>query len=142
MIMTWYLGWVDFRTWKTFPKFLVNKCCLNFDIGCLVCQNLPKNTKKGNCWLKTRGGSVMSCLQPWYLGDKWPKVLSSWISERRIFAFSQQNRLFLEIYSVIWLGIVWKINYNVSWLGRLMRVMAIDQRSENPEALWKIWFNL
>ena len=55
MIMTWYLGWGDFRAWKTFPEFLVNKCWLNFDIGCLICQNLPKNAKKGKCWLKMRG---------------------------------------------------------------------------------------
>ena len=73
MIMTRYLGWGDFRAWKTFSKFLVNKCCLNFDIGCLVCQNLPKNAKKGNCWLKARGVSVIYCLQPWYLGEKWLK---------------------------------------------------------------------
>ena len=56
MIMTWYLGWGDFRAWKTFSEFLVNRCWLNFDIGCLICQNLPKNAKKGNCWLKIRGG--------------------------------------------------------------------------------------
>ena len=73
MIMTWYLGWGNFRAWKTFSEFLVNRCWLNFDIGCLICQNLPKNAKKGNCWLKTRGVSVISCLQPWYLGEKWPK---------------------------------------------------------------------
>ena len=73
MIMTWYLGWDDFRAWKTFSKFLVNRCWLNFDIGCRICQNLPKNDKKGNCWLKSRGVSVISCLQPWYLGEKWPK---------------------------------------------------------------------
>ena len=73
MIMTWYLGWGDFRAWQTFSKFLVNRCWLNFDIWCLICQNRPKNAKKGNCWLKSRGVSVISCLQPWYLGEKWPK---------------------------------------------------------------------
>ena len=73
MILTWYLGWGDFRAWQTFSKFLVNRCWLNFDIWCLICQNRPKNAKKGNCWLKSRGVSVISCLQPWYLGEKWPK---------------------------------------------------------------------
>ena len=73
MIMTWYLGWGDFRAWQTFSKFLVNRCWLIFDIWCLICQNRPKNAKKGNCWLKSRGVSVISCLQPWYLGEKWPK---------------------------------------------------------------------
>ena len=28
MILTWYLGWGDFRTWKTFSKFFVNKTVL------------------------------------------------------------------------------------------------------------------
>ena len=55
MIMTWYLGWDDFRAWKTFSEFLVNRCWLNFDIGCLICKNPLKNAKKDNCWLKTRG---------------------------------------------------------------------------------------
>ena len=73
MIMTWYLGWCDFRAWKTFSEFLVNNCWLNFDIGYPICQNLLKNAKKGNCWLKTRGFFVVSCLQLWYLGEKWPK---------------------------------------------------------------------
>ena len=72
MIMTWHLGWGDFRAWQTFSKFLVNRCWLNFDIWCLICQNRPKNAKKGNCWLKPRG-VVIYCLQPWYLGESWPK---------------------------------------------------------------------
>ena len=56
MIMTWYLGWGDFRAWQTFSKFLVNRCWLNFDIWCLICQNRPKIAQKDNCWLKARGG--------------------------------------------------------------------------------------
>ena len=55
IMMAWYLGWGDFRAWQTFSKFLVNRCWLNFDIWCLICQNRPKNAKKGNCWLKPRG---------------------------------------------------------------------------------------
>ena len=55
MIMTWYLGWGDLMAWQTFSKFFANKCWLNFDIWCLICQNCPKNAKKGNCWLKPRG---------------------------------------------------------------------------------------
>ena len=67
------MGLGDFGAWKTFSEFLVNNCWLNFDIGCPIYQNLLKNAKKGNCWLKTRGFFVVSCLQLWYLGEKWPK---------------------------------------------------------------------
>ena len=73
MIRRWYLGWGDFRAWQRFSKFLVNRCWLIFDIWCLIRQNRPKKCQKGNCWLKSRGVSVISCLQPWYLGEKWPK---------------------------------------------------------------------
>ena len=68
IIMQHYFG-----AWKTFSEFLVINCWLNFDIGCSICQNLLKNAKKGNCWLKTWGFFVVSCLQLWYLGEKWPK---------------------------------------------------------------------
>lgn len=53
MIMTLYLECVAFRTRKTFSESYANKCCLNFDMWCPICQNFFWNAKKGNYWLKT-----------------------------------------------------------------------------------------
>ena len=36
MILTWYLGWGDFRAWQTFSKFFVNMWSLLFQKGTQV----------------------------------------------------------------------------------------------------------
>ena len=74
MIMTWYLGWGDFRAWQTFSKFLVNRTGLTkFWYLVSNMSKSPKKRQKRQLLTKIKGGSVISCLQPWYLGEKWPK---------------------------------------------------------------------